>query len=628
MLSTIRKLLDNWLVRAFFMVLIAVFIFWGVSSVITQHGSSEAVATVGGQSIQAEDINSSYQQQVTAYAQAHNGAEPSQGERRLYAGAALGQAIDRATMALDARHLGVVAPPEALRAQIFAMSVFDGPDGKFDKATFNQVLAQHNLTPAAFMADISRGLNASQIVQAITVGAVAPAPLVKQIYDYVGQERTIEYAQLPFAAATPPPPPATAVLRRYWRDHPGRFSTPALRKVQVVILSPALLAADQTVTKAELDAEYKDEASKFRRIASRSVEIITAEDAPSAAKLAALWNKGTSWAAMKQAANAASATAVTFNDAQPDQFPSGRLAKAVFAATPDQISAPVTGALGTYVFKVTKANPGGTTPLAQVEPQVKAAVQLRKARHVVDASVTKLQDALAGNTSLDHLPGDLHLVAVEGTLDAEGMTAEGKPAPIPGPKALRAAIVKSAFDTAPGAQPRAITGPDDSYYAVSVQKLIPPALKPYDKVATAVLSDWTGNQVKRQEEIAAASLISAVKSGKTFAQAANAAGQPITTSPPMTRAKPAAGVPAKLLPIIFTLKPGEPTMVETESEFVVGVVKSITEPKPGSNPAIQARIQTSLDNAMQTDILQTYATALRSRYHVKINAAKLHQISD
>ncbi|MGC9269533.1 SurA N-terminal domain-containing protein [Acidiphilium sp.] len=628
MLSSIRKLLDNWLVRAFFMVLIAVFIFWGVSSVVTQQGSGDAVASVGGQKIEAAAINTTYQQQITAYAKAHDGAEPSQGERRLYAGAALGQAIDRATMALDARHLGVTAPPEALRQQIFAMTVFDGSDGKFDKTIFNQVLAQHNLTPAIFMADIARGLDASQIVQAITAGAKAPAPLVQQIFDYVGQERTVQYAQLPFAAATPPPPPATAVLRRYWRNHPGRFSTPALRKIQVVILSPALLAPDQTVTQAEIADEYEAEKSRFARTASRTVEIITAEDAASAAKLADQWTKGADWAAMKRAAAAATATAVTFKNAVPDQFPSGRLAKAVFAATQGQVAPPVTGALGTYVFKVTQATPGGVTPLDQVEPQVKAAAQLRKARHIVAASVTKLQDALAGNTALDHLPGDLHLVAVEGTLDAQGLTAAGTPAPIPGPKALRAAIIKTAFDTAPATQPRAITGPDDSYYALTVQKLIPPALKPYHTIKADVLADWTGSQVKRQEEIAAAGLLAAVKSGTSFAQAASAAGQPITTSPPMTRAKPAPGLPAKLLPIIFTLKPGEPTMVETNSEFVVGVVTRIAEPKPGSDPAIRSRIQTALDQAMQTDILQTYATALRSRYHVTINAAKLHQISD
>ena len=628
MLSTIRKLLDNWIVRAFFIVLIAVFIFWGVSSVVTNVGASNAVATVGGRPIKTEAVSTAYQRQLSQYAEQHNGQEPGPGERRLYAGQALGQAIDRLAMELDAKRLGVAAPPAAMRRQIFGMSVFDGPDGKFDKNTFNQILAQHNLTPDAFMADVARGLNASQIVQAVTAGATAPKPLVDQIFDYVGQERTIQYAQFPFAAATAPPPPAVAVLRRYWRNHPRRFSTPEMRDIRLAILSPALLASRQTVTQAEIEAEYAAEKSRFSRTAKRSVEIVTAEDAASAAKLAAAWKQGADWAAMRKAASAATATAVDFKNITPDQLPSGRLAKAVFAATPNTVSPPVAGALGTYIFKVTQASAGGTAPLSQVEAQVKAQVQLRKAREVVDATLSKFQDALAGGSSLGKLPGDLHLAAVEGTLDAQGNAASGHPAPIPGSPALRASIVKAAFATAPGTAPHAARGPDDSYYAISVRKIIKPALKPYDKVKAAVLADWTQAQIRRQEEIAAAGLLGAVNSGKSFAAAANEAGQPIATSAPMTRAKPAKGVPAKLLPIIFTLKKGEPTMVETHIGFVVGVVSAIAEPRPGTGKATRTRIAQALTQGMQTDVLQSYAEALRGRYHVTINAKLLHQISD
>ncbi|HEX7390167.1 MAG TPA: SurA N-terminal domain-containing protein [Acidiphilium sp.] len=628
MLSSIRKLLDNWIARAFFTALAAVFVFWGVSNIVTTPGSGGAVATVGGHAIQASAISRGYQQKITAYAEKHDGHEPSQGVRRLYAGSVLGDMIDQETMALDAKRLGVVAPPEALRQQIFSMPVFNGPDGKFDKTTFNQVLAAHQLSPDLFMADIARSLNADQIIQAITTGVVAPKPLTGQIFSYIGQKRTIQYVQLPFAAATAPSPPADAVLRRYWRNHPERFSSPTMRKIRVVILSPALIAPDQPVSQSEIAAQYDSEKSSFGTTATRTVEIITAEDAKSAASLAAEWQKGADWTAIQKAAAAVSATAVTFTDATRGQFPSGRLAKAVFAAKQGEVSAPVTGALGTYVFKVTKATPGGAAPLSAVTAKVKAQVQLGKARDVVDQNVTKLQDALAGDTPLSKLPGNLHLVAVEGKLDAQGMTDDGKPAPIPGPTDLRKAIVAAAFATPQGAQPQVKSGPGDSYYAVSVEQVIPPALKPYEKVKAQVLAGWTEDQVRRQQEVAAAKLLTEVKGGKTLATAASAVGETVVTSQPMTRSAPDAGVPPKLLPIIFTLKQGEPTMVETEQEFIVATVTAIAEPKPGSDPATMSHLQAGLDQAMQTSVLQAYATALRNRYHVSINAKALHQISD
>lgn len=628
MLSTIRKLLDNWLVRAFFVVLIGVFVFWGVSSVVTNGGGTNAVATVGGHSITAEAVNADYQRAMNDYATRTNGKQPSKGERRLFAERALGAAVDRTAMSLDARRLGVEAPPEAIRQQVFSMSAFDGPDGKFDKSTFNQVLAQHNLTPAAFMADIASGLTSTQIIDAVGAGVAAPQPLVDQIFAYAAQERTIQYVQFPFAAANPPPAPAEDVLRRYWRNHPGRYSTPEMRDAGIVILSPGLVADSIKVSQSEIAAQYQQEKSKFSRTATRTVEIITADDEKSAVTLASAWKGGAGWAAMKKAAAAATATAITFTDAKPEDLPSGKLAKAVFAALPGEVSNPLKGALGVYVFKVTHANPGGDKPLSAVEAQVRKQVQERKARNLVDATVSKLQDALAGSTAFGKLPADLHLVKVNAEFDRKGNNADGKPASIPGDPKLRKAIIQSVFSTAPGNTPRAITGPGDSYYAIALHKVVKPALKPFDKVKADVLADWTGNQVQRQEEVGAAHLLTAVKSGKSLNAAADAAGMTVTTSKPMTRAKPAKGVPHQLMQVIFTLKKGAPTMVQTNEGFVVAVVSDIAEPKKGSDKSMRQRIAQRLDQAMQNNVLGTYSAALRKRYHVSINTKLLNQISD
>ena len=45
----------------------------------------------------------------------------------------------------------------------------------------------------------------------------------------------------------------------------------------------------------------------------------------------------------------------------------------------------------------------------------------------------KVDNMLGTGAGLDELPSDLGLVGVAGTLDAQGNTQDGKPAPIPGP---------------------------------------------------------------------------------------------------------------------------------------------------------------------------------------------------
>lgn len=627
MLSTIRQLLDNWIVRIFFGILIIVFVFWGIANVVTLIGSSTAVATVAGNAVPLAPVQTAYQNAINRYAAQSGGKAPSATLRRIFAGQAVGQAIDRATMAREVNRLGVAAAPTALRHEIFAIAAFQGTDGKFSKATFNQVLAQNHITPDQFMTELGSSIDADQVVQAVSAGAIAPQPLVNQLSNFLGQSRSAAYVELPFAAATAPNPPALAVLRRFWRNHPGRFSTPEQRTIQVAVLAPSLLAPTLTISQSAIKAQYQTDIARYQTPAKRTVEIITAESADSAKALASAWRSGKDWAAMKAAANAATATAVTFQDAQPDSLPSGRLSKAVFAASPDIVTGPIKGAIGTYVFKVTAATPAGATPLAQVADQIKAALQLRAARAKIDAIMPKLQDALSANTPLDKMPADLHLTLTTLTINAQGQQSDGSPATIPGPPTLRQAVINAAFTTPQGAALSFHKAPGDNDFILSVNKITPPQLKPYDSVKAAVLADWTAHQLEHAQNIAATQLVTAVKSGQTLAQAASAAGLPMTVVGPFGRSKLPKPLPKRLLPILFALKQGQPTMVETRVGFVVATVTAITPPTGQAAKNLHTQLAKVLDNSMQTAILQSFATGLRQRDHVKINDKIVHQIS-
>ena len=627
MLSVIRKLLDNWIVRIFFGVLIIVFVFWGIANVVTLNGSGTAVATVAGQAVPLAPVQTAYQNELTRYATQSGGKAPSATLRRIFAGQAVGQAIDRTTMAREVTRLGVAAAPTALRQQIFAIAAFQGADGKFSKATFNQVLAANHITPDQFMAELSSSINANQVVQAVASGAVAPTPLIDHLVNFLGQSRSAAYVELPFAAATAPNPPSAAILRRFWRNHPNRFSTPETRNIQVAVLAPSLLAPSMNVSQAAIAARYQADIARYQTPAQRSVEIITAESTASAQHLAAAWRSGKNWAAMKQAASAATATAITFKDAQADSLPSGRLSKAVFAANPGQVVGPISGAIGTYVFKVTQATQAGATPLAQVAGPIKARLQLRAARTAIDGIMPNLQDALSAQTPLAKMPASLHLTTTRLTLTADGRNADGTPVSIPGPSALRSAVINDAFATKPGSALTLHKAPGDNHFIVAVTKVTPPTLKPYATIKAAVLADWTAHQLEHAQNIAAAQLLSAVKSGQTLTQAASKAGLPVTVVGPFGRSKLPKPLPKQLLPILFSLRVGQPTMLQTPIGFIVATVTAIDEPKASIAKHLQARLAVALDNTMQTVALQSFASGLRQRDHVKINDKTLRQIS-
>ncbi len=250
------------------------------------------------------------------------------------------------------------------------------------------------------------------------------------------------------------------------------------------------------------------------------------------------------------------------------QFPDPDLAKAVFAAQADTVSDPVKGALGWFVVKVTKIVAGGETTFDQAKDAIKDRVIAGKAADILYDRANKLDQLLGNGSTLDDLPGDLGLVGVAGTMDADGNTQEGNPAPIPGQAALREAIIKAAFDAQLNDQPRLteVQTPSNgasAYYALVVESIIPPGMKPFDTVKDAVLADWQDDQKRRAENVAATAMMTAVQGGQSFSDAATVAGVTPRLSPLLTRSASDPSVPAALLQVMFGLKPHEATMVET-----------------------------------------------------------------
>jgi peptidyl-prolyl cis-trans isomerase D len=521
--------------------------------------------------------------------------------------------------------LGIAAPDAALRARIYAIPAFQ-TNGVFDQAKFNLVLQQNDFSPDRFLNLERANLANSQLIEAITAGAAPPAPLVDQIFAYVSQARTAETVNILTAAQPKPALPSDAVLQRYWKNHPQAFTAPEYRTIKLVILSPQLMAPNEPVSAAELAAAYAQVAAQDHRPASRSVQVITSQDAKKAAALAASWSSGADWPAMQAAATKAGATAVELDHAQANQIPSQVLSTAVFAAAPNTVSGPVQGPFGYYVFKVTAATAAGAPPLAQLAPQLRKEIQLQKAQADVNQDVNNVQDALAGQTPLDQLPGNLGLIALMGTLDAKGNALDGAPAPIPGGAGLKNAIVKAVFAGHLGDAPQLMNGPDDSYFAFTISTITPPAVQPYDQVKTAVAAAWESDQLTREAEVKAADLLAAVNAGQNFDTAATAAGNSVAMTPPVTRSAPPAGIPADMVPVLFTLKPGQATMEQTPDGFVVAGLATISQPTPANDPQDAAGIEQALTKSLQNDAAESFLSGLQARDNVKIDPKLFAQI--
>ena len=627
MLSLFRCFLSTWAARAFFLVLIASFGLWGIADVVRNVGQDNAIATVGSRKIEAPEFQEAMRTQLAQVSRMLGGkTEPTPAIRQAVAGQVLDRLVVQAAIQNEVGRLGLVVPDEALRAAVFDIPAFRGASGAFDRTRFETLLRSNNLTEPRFLDLMRSDLGQRQLMEAVQVGAAPPEVLTAQVFAFQRETRVAQYVELPFAAAAEPPAPTDADLQRAY-DNGDRYSAPEFRRVKAVILSPDTVARDIEVPDADVGAYYEQHKAEYVAPEKRSVEVVVAQEEARAKEIATAWIAGADWDAVQKAAAAAGASSASLDDAAATEFPAPELGQAVFAAPAETVTGPIQSALGWQVFRVNKVTTGTERPLAQAADEIRTKLARERAVDQVYARANKLEDALSASASLDDLPGDLGVAAVTGTLDAQGNTPAGQPAPIPGSPALRQAFVTAAFALGKNEPARMTEGPDQSYFAVTVEDATPAARKPFAEVEAQVREDWERDARRKEQERVAAKLLTAAQAGSSLDDAATVAGQRLQRTPPMARAQPTPGAPTEMTEPLFTLKPGATTMIEAPDAFYVMTLAEVSAPDPAADPLGTTQIRTALTQAIGQDIELTVASALRTQAKPLVNRTLLDSVT-
>ena len=633
MLSQFRRYTDTWIARVFFVIMAVSFVGWGISGDLFRlMGPPSWIAKIGGRTIEIPEFQAEFQRAMAqATRNLPSGQEPSADLRRQVGRQTLDRVIAQAALDMELRKLRIVTTDSALAATVRSMPAFRGPDGKFSRPAFNAVLQNNGFTEARFLAQLRADLSQRQLLSAVGAPVAAPDAEVKPLYTSEFEKRAADTALFALSAAPEPTSPDAAALRRWYQNHPDSYTTPEFRRIKAIELSPESLAPQIKITDADLHAAYDERKSEYVTQQKRSAEVISAPDEAKAKALAAKWRDGADWKAMQAAAKAAGASDITQDGAAKMQFPDPDLANAVFSAPADTVSEPVKGQLGWFVVKVTHVTPGRTTTFDQAKDGLRDRVLATKAGDVMYDRANKLDQLLGNGTSLDNLPNDLGVIGVSGTLDAKGNTQAGTPAPIPGPPALRAAIIAAAFQAGQGDAPELTevktpsTG-GSAYYALTVESLIPPGRKPFDAVKTQVAEDWKQDQRRRSQDRAATAMMTAVQGGKSFSDAATIAGVIPKLSPLVTRNDANPEVPPELQRVMFGLKLREATMIEVPEGFIVAQLAQIVKPDAAADKTGYDQARGAVSRSIGNDIETVFVDALRRRAQPRINQKGFNDI--
>ena len=617
MLQAIRSRAGSFVVKLLFVLLILTFGIWGIGDIFRSRSSDTTVATVGNQSIRAEELQTALRRALEQLSARFGSAIDLQQAKQLgLVDQTLNQLIDRSLVDQEVARLQLNVSDELIRNVITGNPSFKGTDGRFDRNLLNAVLGANRLTEDQYAALLRHDIPRNDLMHTVTGAVVVPQPVVDLLYQYQNEKRIADIVSLANASAGDIGQPSETELKSFYEAHPDLFRAPEYRGFTLASLKPDDLAKDIEIPESKLKEEYDQRRDELQIPERREIEQILAPSEEKAKEAETALAAGKDWREVATTIAGQNPDTIDLGLMKREEMPTA-LGDVAFELPLDKPSEPVKTPLGWHILRVVKIEQPVTQSFEQAKDKLEADLAHQEAIDRIYKIANQVDDSLAGGATIDDAAAKFALkVTTVAASDVGGHDAEDKPVTLPvGPSE----VLKLAFATNEGQTSRVTEIPDGGIFVLRTDKVIPSAVKPLDEVKEKAVTAWQAG--KRREAVAkqAEELAAAVKSDGKLAAIAAEKGLKAVTSPPFTR-HPGQNspVPPVLVDKLFTAKPGE---VITGSDAAGSYVAQLDEVQKPENPpqSATASLSHELDTGQQADLAEEFTQALRSRFPVEIN---------
>ena len=623
MLQGLRKASKSPVASVVIGVLVLAFALWGVADIF-RGGADTVVAQVGDEQVsdfqydlqlknQMRQLSSQTQSDVTMDQMKAMGMD-----RQV-----LDQIISRAALDETGRRLGLVASREAVIDQTKKTTLFQGADGSFDPNLYLRALQESGLTEQSYIAATSKDIARAQLVNATVGGIVPPPGLARLLFDFVTEQRTMEYLVVTPEEAGQVPAPTQADLEAFYNSHGAQFSAPEFRAFDYVMIGTEQVAAEVKVSDQDLMAEYEAHRGNYERAEQREIEQIVFPSKDEADKAAARIKTPADFAtiARERGLKDADLKLGTFAKTAMDS----RLADAAFALPKGGVSPPIQGPFGWVILRAANVIPGENKSFEDVKEQIREGLIKIRAADLIRDLGDKLEDARGSGASLTDAAMKLNLpVRHIAAADRQGVTPEGGKADLPPEPEFMAQV----FQTESGEESDLFTTETGQTYAIHVISITPAAVKPFasvrEDVRTAYLADARTKLLQAKVEAFAEQ---ARKDGNLVAAGKTLKHAPVT-SKPITRNQTDDVFSAALLGQLFGSPQGSVITgpAGRGTGYVIARVVKVAHSEPDVSAAEYTEYRKTASEQLVNTAIDSFAAAARATAGVNIHQQTVQRV--
>ncbi|WP_333714533.1 peptidylprolyl isomerase [Yoonia sp.] len=526
---------------------------------------------------------------------------------------ALGQVILLRTLDNEASNLGISVGDENVLERLRAIPQFQGAGG-FNRETYRLALQQSGQTAVEFENDLREETARTLLQGAVVSGVPNQMAFADTLVQYTSENRAITWAVVDAGDLTAPVPGATeADQQAYYDANPQTFTAPETREITYAWLTPGMIQDQLDVPEAAIAQLYQDRIAEFvlpeRRLVERLVYIAQDRAEEAAARLAA----GEVSFEELVAERGLSLADVDMGDLAQDEL--GAAGEAVFAAAPGEVVGPIRTAFGPALFRMNAVLTSQETTLDEAREELRDELAADAARTFINDSSDAIIDLLAGGATMADLASrtDMELGTISWNADiVEGIAAYDD---------FRAAAANAEI----GAFPTLLDLSDGGIFALTLDSITPPTLRPIDAVreelAAAVVARNTRDAVMAQAEELAGQVLPLTNF--------DTLGLTATIEEGVTRRTFIEGTPPDFNDTLFDMAVGDVRVLAADDRAIILRLDDISAPDL-NDPSVIAQRDALSDTAaagIAQDIFDAYASTLQVQTRIDINQQTINAIN-
>lgn len=584
-------------IALFIVIIIAgIFALTGTGSLFVSGTGSEAVLTVNNESVSALRVQQVLSSEKQRILRQNEGLDPALLDDEIIRPQVIQQLISRKVIAQSAVEQGFGASSKAVSELILATPGFQA-DGRFDQEVFRYMIRNQGFTSATFVETVKEDLLIQQFVQGLTSTHFVTDAELANLASFTEQQRDYYYLTLPMQPIFDTVEITEQQILDHYQQTKLKYQTQEQVSVESIELSAAQLAAEQSVTKQQIQARFDQEAESINMADSLQAAhiLLTDPSAETLAEIQAKLDSGSDFVALAKEYSNDFASADSGGDLG---FTTGETFPAAFEAAlaaleVGQVSAPVATDAGTHFIKLLDRQKE-SFELASESGRIEQELLREAASDLLVEKLEMLKELSFNSETLAEVAADLNLEAnvSEPFSRAGGQGIAAFPAVVKAafsPEVLEDKYASEVLDLG-----------DDRYVVIKLQQYLPSRQKQLDEVRAGVETNLRQTIARQLLAEQGAALLARVQAGESVEAVAKSAGLQWQAGQKVKRGDRSVNEEVKMAVFQMEAPADKPTIQSFSAANADYIIASLQAVTPGDLSQLSQEQKANLSFAVQS----------------------------